>query len=142
MVKVYRSRIPIVGAVIGAAAFLGIGIGGLTPQNNAGAGGIVVGSLSIAFSALLISSVATNRLVATHAGLVSWHTFRKVSIPWASISSFEVGSPRGLLPWPGLIISTATGQVRIDSVVGSKSFVEKIADELKNLQKDYFAQQS
>jgi hypothetical protein len=139
MKKIYRSKIPIIGGMIGSLAFFLIGLGGLLPGSNAGVSGILVGGLCLIFATLLSASAATNRLIITSDGIVSWHTLRKKGIPWSSVRSLEVSEPRGLLPWPALVINSASGRIRIDSIVGRRSFVEKVADDLDLFRRDKIA---
>jgi hypothetical protein len=133
--RVYRSVIPFVGGGIGAIALFFVGVGGMLPSSHAGASGVIICGIVLAFSLVLASAVTTNRLIMTDEGIISWHTFRKKTIPWSSIKSLGVGRPRGMLPWPGLVINSTSGRIRVDSIVGSRSFVEKVAAELRSFQR-------
>jgi hypothetical protein len=136
VIKTYRSRIPKVGGSVAALGFFMVGLGGVIPESHAGASGIVLSVFSLAFSLLLFVAVMTDRLVVSPKGIESWHTLRRKVIPWSSVRLFEVGGPRGLLPWPGLVVNSYTGYIRIDSIVGRRSFVDKVASELRAFQRD------
>jgi hypothetical protein len=136
VMKVYRSKIALIGGIIGAIAFFLVGLAGVLPENHAGVSGVVVSIITLAFSIVLCSAVITSRLVVTDEGIVFRHTLKRRAIPWSSVRSFEVGAPRGLLPWPGLILNSASGRVHIDSIVGTRSFVEKVVADLRRFQRD------
>jgi hypothetical protein len=120
-----------IGGLTAAIAFFLIGFGGVLPSTHAGVFGIVISCIALTFSVILGGAAITNRLVVTEAGIVSWHTFRKRAVSWSSVRSFEVGEPRGLLPWPGLLLNLTPGRMRIDSIVGTRSFVQRVAAELE-----------
>jgi hypothetical protein len=134
VMKVYRSKIPLIGGLTGVIAFFLVGLAGVLPENHAGVSGVIVSGITLAFSIVLCSAVMTNRLVVTNEGIVFWHSLKRRSFLWSSVRSFEVGAPRGLLPWPGLILNSASGRMRIDSIVGTRSFVEKVAADLRMFQ--------
>ena len=136
VLKTYRSKIPIAGGSVAALGCFIVGLSVLDPESHAGASGVFVAVLCLGASAVLGAALITNRLIVTTEGIISWHTFRKRVIPWLSVRSFQVGGPRGLLPWPGLVVKSDSGFVRIDSIVGTKSFVQGVASELLAFQRD------
>jgi len=85
----------------------------------------------------MAASALQNRVVVLTGGIRYWFNFRKHEIPWSSIRSFEVGRAQGAGPWSSLVVNSATGQIRINTIVGTRSLVQKTASELSALQRDH-----
>jgi hypothetical protein len=106
---------------------------------SVGVSGVAIGVVASVFACSLIASATTSRLIVTRDGLISWHNLKRRRLSWTEIKSFEVGGPRQLLPWPGLVVHADQGRIRLDSVVGPRGFVERIIGELELFRRKYDA---
>ena len=142
VLRVYRPSFPSFYGPGGAAAagFFLVGLSmvtiGLTQRDGLSA--VIIGAVTLLFSAWMMLYLATTRLIVTSAGLVHWHNLRKRFIGWAEIQAFGVGRGRSRMGWPVVIIYLSTGAVIVTNVVGyARSRPARIADELTALQREF-----
>lgn|ERR1022692_2451538 len=135
-VKTYRTKATLVFGLAAACVFLLVGVGGLTPANHAGLSGMIIAGISVAFSIWLAALVITNGLTVTPEYIVYRKNFRKRTIPWSSVRSFDIGKSQSVVRWPCLVINLDSGRMRVDSIAGTRSFVDRVAAELRSFQRD------
>ena len=131
-VKTYRTNATLVLGLAAACVFLLVGVSGLIPANHAGPSGMIIAGISVAFSIWLAALIITNGLTVTREYIVYRNNFRKRTIPWSSVRSFDIGKSQSVVRWPCLVINTDSGQVRVDSIAGTRSFVDRVACELRS----------
>ncbi len=136
VIKVFRVKAGFAGGLLSSLVFLLVGLSGLLPSTHAGPGGIAIGGLLVAFGLYLLAfSVIATRLVITNTGIIYWKRLKKNTIPWSSVRSFGIGLSRSLVHWPCLVIQTENGPARVDSIAGSRAFVERVIRDLDDIRR-------
>jgi hypothetical protein len=130
-VKTYRARASLVLMLVLSLCFFLVGISVLSVDT--GIASAVFGAVWLAFSVFLGSLALTERLAVTATGVEFRHNFRRTAIPWPAIHGFDVGISRSMLRWPCLIINSDSGRVSVGCIAGSRSFVDGVAADLRNL---------
>jgi len=130
-----RYRVPagqLVPALIGAALFLLVGLGGLgQPWSQIGAGGVVVAFLAAGAGVVAAAIVLTTQVTLSPAEISYRSNLRRRTIPWASAASFRVGRARSWGNWSCVVVDVRDGgEVRIP-VAGSRKYVERVIGEIE-----------
>jgi uncharacterized membrane protein YedE/YeeE len=130
-----RYRVPagqLVPALLGAAIFLLIALGGLSqPWRQVGIGGVIVAVLAGGAGCLAAALALTTQTTLTPAEISYRSNFRSRTIPWASATSFRVGRARSWGNWSCVVVDVSgRGDVRIP-ITGSRSYVERVIGELE-----------
>ena len=134
--KTYRTKATLVFGLAAACVFLLLGISGLNPASHAGLSGMIIAGISAAFSIWLAALIITSGLTVTPEYIAYRKNFRKRTIPWSSVRSFDIGKSQSVVRWPCLVINTDSGRVRVDNIAGTRSFVDRVAGELRSFQRD------
>jgi hypothetical protein len=119
-------------ALLGAALFLLIALGGLTqPSRQVGIGGVIVAVLAGGAGCVAAALALTTQVTLTPAEISYRSNFRSRAIPWASATSFRVGRARSWGNWSCVVVSVSgRGDARIP-ITGSRSYVERVIGELE-----------
>jgi hypothetical protein len=129
-VKTYRPGASLVLMLILSLCFLLVGVSMLSVDT--GVASAVFAAVWLAFSVFLGSLALTERLAVTARGVEFRHNFRRTAISWSAIRGFDIGISRSMVRWPCLIINSDSGPVSVGCIAGSRSFVNRVAAELRN----------
>lgn len=138
--RVYRPSILLLAPMwVVVAGFLVIGLSMVTigPGEPLPVSSVSVGAVALLIALWLGAALATSRLTATPARLVSWNFLRRRSVGWAEVQSFSVIPGSSLFSWPSLAIHPEDGSVVatcVASFAGKKP--ARVAAELTALQRE------
>jgi hypothetical protein len=121
------------------SVFIVVGLSVMLSASRSGVAGVAGGGGAVLFGAILVAYVISTRLVVDPDKLVLWSGFRrKATIPWSDVQGLTVGVARAYTAgYKCLLVVTSSGPVRVDGVVGSRTFVEKKIAEIEDLRRRY-----
>jgi hypothetical protein len=89
--------------------------------------GVIVGAAGL----FLAASQARSRVVVSEHGVRWSFLLRSRSVAWENIREIKIVGAASMGSWYSPALLTATGSVRINSVIGSRRYVEQIAASLE-----------
>jgi hypothetical protein len=130
MTRKYRSRMPFVGQLIIGIATVLLGMASADPNVHASVADHVVGAMLIAAGGALVGLASTNGAVLTPAGITYRSNFRRRTIPWDAVKSFEVAPfPENTL-WSTVRVQLRpSGHAYTRGVWGTKRYARQLVAE-------------
>lgn len=133
MVRKYRSRVPFVVGLSGAAVFLLIGIEMAVPTpTSSGAAEHAIGGFVIAIACWVAGLAWTNGVWLTPEGIVKRLTFRRTTISWDAIESFSVARVPRNQAWHTVRVELRPlGYAYLVPLAGSKRYIQGLIAEFE-----------
>jgi hypothetical protein len=130
MTRKYRSRMPFVAQLIVGIGFALLGMASADPGVHASVADQVVGALMLAFGCAVVGIASTDGAVLTPAGITYRYNFRRRTIPWDAVKSFEVAPFPGNTLWSTVRVQLRpSGHAYTNGVWGTKRYARRLVAE-------------
>lgn len=132
LVRRYRSRLPFAIGLFGAALPLLVGIAMAVPTSTSNVAEHVIGGFGIVVACCVGALAWTNGVWLTPEGIVKRQTFKRTTIPWATVGSFKVAPvPRNQL-WRTIQVELRPlGYSYLTTVAGSERYIQRLIAEFE-----------